>query len=93
MTRVQGERFTDMLEYERTKSLYTLHNEMLAHSKSNLRVLHPLPRLNEINDDVDDSPKAYYFDQARNGLFARQAMICRVLGIDVDALRRQFDNK
>ena len=56
-------------------------------------MLHPLPRLNEINEDVDDSPKAYYFDQARNGLFARQAMICRVLGIDVDALRRQFDNK
>ena len=82
MTRVQGERFTDMLEYERTKSLYTLHNEMLAHSKPNLRVLHPLPRITEIDQDVDDNPKAYYFQQAKNGLYARQAILCRALGIE-----------
>ena len=82
MTRVQGERFTDMLEYERTKSLYTLHNEMLAHSKPNLRVLHPLPRITEIDQDVDDNPKAYFFQQAKNGLYARQAILCRALGID-----------
>ncbi len=82
MTRVQRERFTDLMEYERTKSLYTLHNAMLADSKPNLRVLHPLPRVTEISQDVDDNPKAYYFQQAKNGLFARQAIICRALGID-----------
>ena len=93
MTRVQRERFPSIEEYNRVKDCYSLNRAMLDGARENLRVLHPLPRLNEINDDVDDSPKAYYFDQARNGLFARQAMICRVLGIDVDALRRQFDNK
>ncbi len=83
MTRVQRERFQDLMEYERVKNLYTLHNEMLADSKPNLKVLHPLPRVNEIDRDVDDNPKAYYFEQARNGLFARQAIICRALGIDI----------
>lgn len=83
MTRVQRERFSDLMEYERVKNLYTLHNDMLADSKPNLRVLHPLPRVNEIDRDVDDNPKAYYFEQARNGLFTRQAIICRALGIDI----------
>ena len=82
MTRVQRERFSDLMEYERTKSLYTLHNHMLAGSKPNLRVLHPLPRITEINQDVDDNSKAYYFQQAKNGLYARQAIICRALGIE-----------
>ena len=83
MTRVQRERFSDIMEYERVKNLYTLRNDMLAETKPNLRVLHPLPRVNEIDQDVDDNPKAYYFDQARNGLFARQAIICKALGIDI----------
>lgn len=83
MTRVQRERFTDQMEYERVKDLYTLHNAMLDDSKPNLRILHPLPRVNEIDIDVDDNPKAYYFEQARNGLFARQAIITRALGINV----------
>ncbi len=82
MTRVQRERFTDIMEYEKVKNLYTLRNDMLADARQNLRVLHPLPRINEISQDVDDNPKAYYFEQARNGLFARQAIICRALGID-----------
>lgn len=82
MTRVQGERFSDVLEYERTKSLYTLHNDMLKNSKPNLKVLHPLPRITEISQDVDDNPKAYFFQQAKNGLYARQAILCRALGID-----------
>lgn len=82
MTRVQRERFTDPMEYERVKDLYTLHNSMLDGSKDNLRILHPLPRVNEIDRDVDDNPKAYYFEQARNGLYARQAIICRALGIN-----------
>lgn len=83
MTRVQRERFSDLDEYERVKDLYSLRKSMLDNSKENLRILHPLPRVNEINQDVDDSPKAYYFDQARNGLYARQAIICRALGIKI----------
>ena len=83
LTRVQRERFTDIMEYERVKDLYTLHNAMLSGSKPNLKILHPLPRVNEIDRDVDDNPKAYYFEQARNGLYARQAIITRALGIDI----------
>lgn len=82
MTRVQRERFTDIMEYERVKDLYNLHNSMLDNSRPNLRILHPLPRVNEISRDVDDNPKAYYFEQARNGLYARQALITRALGMD-----------
>ena len=83
MTRVQRERFADIMEYERVKDLYTLRNSMLDTSRNNLRILHPLPRVNEIATDVDDNPKAYYFEQARNGLFARQALICNALGLEV----------
>ncbi len=83
MTRVQRERFTDIMEYEKVKDLYTLHNAMLDGSRDNLRILHPLPRVNEIDYDVDDNPKAYYFQQAQNGLYARQAIICKALGIDI----------
>ncbi len=83
MTRVQRERFSDVLEYEKVKNLYTLHNSMLAGSKPNLRILHPLPRVNEIALDVDDNPKAYYFEQARNGVYARQAIITSALGIEL----------
>jgi aspartate carbamoyltransferase catalytic subunit len=81
MTRVQRERFTDTEEYERVKNVYILKKDMLRRSKDNLRILHPLPRVNEIAYDVDDSPKAYFIQQARNGLFARQAIISEVLGI------------
>ncbi len=86
MTRVQRERFTDIMEYERVKDLYNLHNSMLDNSKDNLRILHPLPRITEISYDVDANPKAYYFDQARNGLYARQAIICRALGITPEGM-------
>lgn len=86
MTRVQRERFPDLAEYERVKDFYSLNNTMLEGSRDNLRVLHPLPRLNEISEDVDDNPKAYYFEQARNGLFARQALICRALGIPTEEI-------
>lgn len=89
MTRVQRERFTDIVEYERVKDLYSLCNAMLDGSKDNLRILHPLPRVNEIAYDVDDNPKAYYFQQARNGLFARQALICNALGIDILKVKEQ----
>lgn len=83
MTRVQRERFPDVAEYERVKDLYSLNNSMLDNARPNMKILHPLPRVNEINPDVDDNEHAYYFDQARNGLYARQAIICKALGIDV----------
>ena len=81
MTRVQRERFSDLMEYERVKNVYTLTASMLGGCKPNMRVLHPLPRVTEIAQDVDDTPQAYYFEQARNGLYTRQALICRALGI------------
>lgn len=83
MTRVQRERFTDLMEYEKVKNVYILDKSMLQDTKDNLRILHPLPRVNEIQQDVDDSPKAYYFEQAKNGVYARQAIICDTLGIEV----------
>lgn len=82
MTRVQRERFSDIMEYERVKNLYTLRRSMLADAKPTMKILHPLPRVNEIAQDVDDDPRAYYFQQAGNGLFARQAIITKALGID-----------
>lgn len=84
MTRVQRERFTDLMEYEKVKNVYILRKDMLDGTKDNLRILHPLPRVNEIQQDVDDSPKAYYFEQAKNGMFARQAIICDSLNIAVE---------
>ncbi|MDR1122128.1 MAG: aspartate carbamoyltransferase [Dysgonamonadaceae bacterium] len=84
MTRVQRERFTDLMEYEKVKNIYILRNSMLDNSKDNLKILHPLPRVNEIACDVDDNPKAYFIEQAKNGVFARQAIICEALGIEVD---------
>ena len=81
MTRVQRERFPDPLEYEKVKNSYILRNEMLDNSKPNCRILHPLPRVNEIHTDVDPNPKAYYFQQAQNGLYVRQALIAAILGL------------
>ena len=79
MTRVQKERFLDPIEYEKNKNAYVLTNEALECSKPTARVMHPLPRVNEIPLDVDDNPKAYYFTQALNGLYVRQAIIAKVL--------------
>ena len=87
MTRVQRERFTDLMEYERVKDVYILRNKMLERTRPNLRILHPLPRVNEIAYDVDDNPKAYYFQQAKNGLYAREAILCDVLGITLDEVK------
>jgi len=81
MTRVQKERFSDPIEYEKVKNVYVLKNAMLANTKPNMRILHPLPRVNEIHTDVDTNPKAYYFEQALNGVFTRQAILCSLLGI------------
>jgi aspartate carbamoyltransferase catalytic subunit len=81
MTRVQRERFSDPIEYEKVKNVYVLRNTMLKNTKPNMRILHPLPRVNEIHTDVDQNPKAYYFEQAMNGVFTRQAILCTLLGI------------
>lgn len=87
MTRVQRERFTDLMEYERVKDVYILRAAMLRNAKPNMKILHPLPRVNEIAYDVDDDPHAYYFEQARNGLYAREAIICDVLGLTLDDVK------
>ena len=81
MTRVQRERFSDPIEYEKNKNIYVLRNSMLKNTKENLRILHPLPRVNEIHTDVDENPKAYYFPQTLNGVYARMAIIADVLGL------------
>lgn len=81
MTRIQRERFSDPMEYEKVKNIYNLENAMLAGSKDNVRILHPLPRVNEISLDVDSNPKAYYFQQALNGVFVRQALLATILGV------------
>jgi aspartate carbamoyltransferase catalytic subunit len=81
MTRVQKERFSDPIEYEKVKNVYVLRNSMFKYTKPNMRILHPLPRVNEIHIDVDSNPKAYYFEQALNGVYTRQAILCSLLGI------------
>ena len=87
MTRVQRERFSDLMEYERVKDVYILRGDMLGKAKENMRILHPLPRVNEITQDVDDTPHAYYFQQALNGLYAREAILCDVLGISLEQVK------
>jgi len=81
MTRVQKERFSDPIEYEQVKNVYILKNSMLKNTKPNMRILHPLPRVNEISTDVDKNEKAYYFTQARNGVFTREAIIAHALNL------------
>lgn len=81
MTRIQRERFQDQLEYERVKNSFILNKALLENTKSSMRVLHPLPRVNEISTDVDDTPQAYYFEQALNGVYVRQALIAKILGL------------
>lgn len=81
MTRIQRERFSDPMEYEKTKNSYVLKNNMLDQTKDNMKVLHPLPRVNEIHTNVDENEKAYYFTQALNGVYTRQAIITHILGL------------
>ncbi len=80
MTRIQGERFADPMDYERVKNVYVLKAGMLENAQPNLRVMHPLPRVNEIATDVDATKHAYYFEQAENGLYVRQALLGLALG-------------
>lgn len=81
VTRVQKERFSDPIEYEKVKNAFVLNNIMLDGTKKNLKILHPLPRVNEIDQDVDSNEKAYYFKQALNGVYTRMAIISSILGL------------
>jgi aspartate carbamoyltransferase catalytic subunit len=81
MTRIQKERFSDPMDYEKVKNSYTLKNSMLEQARPNLKIMHPLPRVNEISIDVDENPKAYYFTQALNGVYVRQAILASILGV------------
>ena len=87
MTRVQKERFSDLMEYERVKNVCILKRDMLCKAKENMKIMHPLPRVNEIAYDVDDDPHAYYIQQAQNGLYAREAIFCHCLGITLEDVK------
>ena len=81
MTRVQKERFSDPIEYEKVKNTYVLKNRMLENTRETMKILHPLPRVNEISEDVDENMKAYYFTQTLNGVYTRMAIITSILGL------------
>lgn len=83
MTRIQRERFPDLVEYEKVKDSYVLTADMLKDAQSQMRVLHPLPRVNEIAYDVDRTKHAGYFPQMRNGVIMRQAIILKHLGVKI----------
>lgn len=81
MTRLQRERFTDEEDYEAVKNAFVLDNGLLREVKPTMKILHPLPRVQEIATEVDDTPYAYYFQQAQNGLYVRQAIIAKALDL------------
>lgn len=80
MTRVQQERFPDIDEYNKVKDFYKLTADMLGNVKPGMKIMHPLPRIGEIALDVDETPYAYYFQQAGNGMYVRMAIISYLLG-------------
>lgn len=82
MTRVQRERFFNEDDYIRLKDSFILDNEKMQLAKKDMIVLHPLPRVNEIATEVDSDPRAKYFEQAKNGMFVRMALIMSLLGIE-----------
>ena len=81
MTRVQKERFFNEEDYIRLKNSYVLTKEKMGLAKPDMAVLHPLPRVNEIALDVDDDPRAAYFEQVQNGVYVRMALIMTLLGL------------
>ena len=83
MTRVQGERFFNEADYIRLRDTYILTPEKLNTAKKDLCIMHPLPRVNEISVKVDDDPRASYFDQVLNGKFMREALILKLLEVEV----------
>lgn len=84
MTRVQQERFENKDEYERLKDYYILTTEKMKKAKLDMLVMHPLPRVNEIDTEVDEDKRAVYFDQARFGMYVRMALIMKLLGVDAN---------
>jgi aspartate carbamoyltransferase catalytic subunit len=79
-TRIQKERFVDPLEYEKYKEVYKLDLNLLPHVKEDLKIMHPLPRVNEIDKSLDETKHAIYFEQAANGMPVRKALLALVLG-------------
>ncbi len=79
VTRIQKERFTDPMEYERVKGIYKITPRVLEGAKKDMIIMHPLPRVDEISKEVDSTPYARYFEQAENGLFARMAVLDAVI--------------
>ena len=82
MTRVQRERFFNEEEYLRLKDSYIIDGEKMKKAKDDMIVMHPLPRVNEISYEVDEDKRAYYFKQAKYGMFVRMALISKLLGVD-----------
>ena len=83
MTRIQRERFPDEAEYEKVAGIYTLKAENLRSAQSDMMIMHPLPRVNEIHPSIDSTGHAWYFKQAFNGVPTRMALLCRSLGIQI----------
>lgn len=81
MTRVQKERFFNEEDYIRLRDSFILDGEKMSLAKEDMIVLHPLPRVNEISYEVDNDPRAYYFKQAKNGMYVRMALIAKLLGV------------
>ena len=81
VTRIQKERFAVLEDYEKVKDAYIITPDLFQNVKDNFKILHPLPRVNEITTDVDDTPYAYYFQQAQNGVFMRQAIISKLMNL------------
>lgn len=80
-TRIQRERFHDLAEYEKAKGFFKIKKSLLNYSKPDLKIMHPLPRLDEIEYEIDETPNAIYFEQLANGVPVRQALLCKVLGV------------
>lgn len=81
VTRIQRERFTDPLKYERLKGSYIIDRKVISRAKKGITILHPLPRVDEISTDVDDYEGAAYFRQAHNGIYIRMALLALVCGV------------
>ena len=90
MTRVQKERFFNEEDYIRLKDSYILDAEKMKLARDDMYVLHPLPRVNEIATEVDNDPRAAYFEQAQNGVYVRMALILLLLGLAPDEQRKEI---
>ncbi|MBU0998913.1 aspartate carbamoyltransferase [Patescibacteria group bacterium] len=81
MTRVQKERFANITDYNKVKDLFILKKKHLKNMKKDAIIMHPLPKINEIEKEVDEDPRATYFHQAQNGVYVRMALLCYALGL------------